>query len=193
MEEDEVTPMIVPERGRPLPFADPPRPVQATKLSEKYRVPIKHPGGVMRLPKGPRAAEKEHKERLSLEEEVNEVMLVSSCLGVVTVPEHTVGIVERLNQFHRILGNGVHMIIPGIERVTHAFSTAVLQSSMDVENVFTRDNVRIKVQGFIFFQVSIEKRAAHRVPSFRGADHFSRVRAECRLSTPKWPRTKSRV
>lgn len=72
------------------------------------------------------------------------------------VHEKTAVVVERLGKFHRIMGPGLHAIIPFIDRAVDEVSLQIQQFKADVQ-VKTRDNVFVRLPVTIQYRVQEAK------------------------------------
>lgn len=94
-------------------------------------------------------------------------LLVIFFLGktVVMIRPHQKGLVERLGKFHRQLEPGIHFIIPFIDRV---IKIDMRERVVDVppQEVITRDNVVVTVDGIIYYRVMDPQASVYRVGNF---------------------------
>lgn len=83
--------------------------------------------------------------------------------GVKQVPQGRMYTVERFGRYTRTLEPGLNLIVPIIDRVGHRIN--VMEQVLDVasQEIITRDNAMIKVDGVVFFQVLDPARAAYEV------------------------------
>ncbi|MEW5823285.1 MAG: SPFH domain-containing protein [Pseudomonadota bacterium] len=83
--------------------------------------------------------------------------------GVKTVPQGLEYTVERFGRYTRSLSPGLHLIIPIVDRVGHKVN--VMEQVLDVpsQEIITRDNAMVQVDGVVFFQVLDSARAAYEV------------------------------
>lgn len=76
--------------------------------------------------------------------------------GVWVVRQQTNCIVERLGRFRKVLGPGLHFVIPFVDRVSKPLSLRIEQLDIDVETK-TEDNVFVTVRCAVQYQVDPEK------------------------------------
>ncbi|MDA3875715.1 MAG: SPFH/Band 7/PHB domain protein [Halothiobacillus sp.] len=83
--------------------------------------------------------------------------------GVKQVPQGRMYTVERFGRYTRTLQPGLNLIVPVIDRIGRRIN--VMEQVLDVESqeIITRDNAMIKVDGVVFFQVLDPARAAYEV------------------------------
>jgi regulator of protease activity HflC (stomatin/prohibitin superfamily) len=84
-------------------------------------------------------------------------------LGVKVVPQGFEFTVERFGRYIRTLSPGLHVILPLIDRVGRRLN--VMEQVLDVpsQEIITRDNAMVTVDGVVFFQVLDAARAAYEV------------------------------
>ena len=95
--------------------------------------------------------------------------LVIILLGVKSVPQGYEYTVERFGRYTRTLEPGLHWIMPIIDRVGARLS--MMEQVIDVpsQEVITKDNAMVEVDGVIFFQVLDAARAAYEVRGLENA------------------------
>ncbi len=84
-------------------------------------------------------------------------------LGVRTVPQGQEWTVERFGRYTRTLRPGLHLLIPLIDRVGRKQS--MMETVLDVpsQEIITRDNAMVTVDGVVFFQVIDAAKASYEV------------------------------
>ncbi|MBF0304594.1 MAG: SPFH/Band 7/PHB domain protein [Alphaproteobacteria bacterium] len=89
------------------------------------------------------------------------VVLVAS--GVKVVPQGMEWTVERFGRYTRTMEPGLHFITPMVERVGARMN--VMEEVLDVpsQEIITRDNAMVKVDGVVFYQVLDAAKAAYEV------------------------------
>ncbi|OAN53786.1 SPFH domain-containing protein [Magnetospirillum moscoviense] len=90
-------------------------------------------------------------------------------LGVKVVPQGFEFTVERFGRYTRTLSPGLHLIIPLIDRIGRQLN--VMEQVVDVpsQEIITRDNAMVTVDGVVFFQVLDTARAAYEVSNLQVA------------------------
>ncbi len=83
--------------------------------------------------------------------------------GVKQVPQGMMYTVERFGRYTKTLEPGLNLIVPIVDRVGKRIN--VMEQVLDVssQEIITRDNAMIKVDGVVFFQVLDPARAAYEV------------------------------
>ncbi|TLD82058.1 paraslipin [Helicobacter sp. MIT 05-5293] len=89
--------------------------------------------------------------------------------GVRIISQTDVAIVERLGKFHRVLEGGFHIIIPVIDRISA--KVTVREQIIDIkrQQVITKDNVNINIDGIVFLKVFDAKAAVYSVSDYKQA------------------------
>jgi regulator of protease activity HflC (stomatin/prohibitin superfamily) len=89
--------------------------------------------------------------------------------GVKVVPQSNAWVVERLGKYHRTLEGGFHLIIPVIDSVRDKLTKQEQIIDIPEQNVITKDNVNISVDGIVFVQVEHAKEAVYGIVNFKRA------------------------
>lgn len=98
------------------------------------------------------------------------VFVVASLLrAVVTVPQGREYTVERFGKYEKTLKPGLHILLPWIEAVGRKIS--LMEQVLDVpsQEVITKDNAMVGVDGVVFYQVLDAARAAYEVQNLEYA------------------------
>lgn len=84
-------------------------------------------------------------------------------LAVKSVPQGSEYTVERFGRYIRTLPPGLHFIMPVMDRIGHQIS--MMETVLDVpsQDVITKDNAMVRVDGVVFFQVLDAAKAAYEV------------------------------
>ncbi|MBL8568204.1 MAG: SPFH/Band 7/PHB domain protein [Phreatobacter sp.] len=83
--------------------------------------------------------------------------------GIKTVPQGYQWTVERFGRYVRTLPPGLSLIVPFIDRIGHKVN--VMEQMLDVpsQEVITKDNAKVTVDGVVFFQVLDPARASYEI------------------------------
>ncbi len=84
-------------------------------------------------------------------------------MGVKTVPQGSEYTVERFGRYIRTLNPGLHIIVPMIDRVGSKMNMMEQVFEVPSQDVITRDNAMIRVDGVLFFQVLDAVKASYEV------------------------------
>ncbi len=84
-------------------------------------------------------------------------------LGVIRVPQGSEFTVERFGRYTRTLAPGLNLIIPVVDRIGSKMN--MMEQVLDVpsQDVITRDNAMVTVDGVVFYQVLDAAKAAYEV------------------------------
>src|SRR5712675_219398 len=90
-------------------------------------------------------------------------------LGVKTVPQGYNWTVERFGRYTRTLESGLNLIVPFVDRVGRKMN--VMEQVIDVpeQEVITKDNATVTVDGLAFFQVFDAAKASYEISSLEQA------------------------
>ena len=89
--------------------------------------------------------------------------------GIVIVPQSNAYVVERLGKYNSTLEGGFHIIIPILDTIREKLTKQEQIINIPQQNVITRDNVNISVDGIVFVQVEDAKKATYGIVDFKNA------------------------
>ncbi|SBV90800.1 putative protease, membrane anchored [uncultured delta proteobacterium] len=97
------------------------------------------------------------------------VSLIIIAMGVKSVPQGYEYTVERFGRYTLTLRPGLNIIVPFMDRIGRKVN--MMENVLDVpsQEVITRDNAMVKVDGVIFFQVLESQKAAYEVTNLQYA------------------------
>ncbi len=97
------------------------------------------------------------------------VSLIILAMGVKSVPQGFEYTVERFGRYTHTLRPGLNIIVPFMDRVGRKVN--MMENVLDVpsQEVITRDNAMVKVDGVVFFQVLEAQKAAYEVTNLQYA------------------------
>ncbi|MFO1037164.1 MAG: SPFH domain-containing protein [Geminicoccaceae bacterium] len=97
------------------------------------------------------------------------VVLVLLFLGIKAVPQGMAYTVERFGRYTKTLTPGLNLIVPFVDRIGAKLN--VMEQVLDVpeQEVITRDNAMVRVDGVIFYQVLDAAKAAYEVSNLSSA------------------------
>ena len=78
-------------------------------------------------------------------------------LFIKSVPQATTFIVERFGIYNKTLKTGIHFVLPIIDKVTRKLSMKEQILDMEPQPVITKDNVTMKVNAIVFYQITDAK------------------------------------
>ncbi len=79
----------------------------------------------------------------------------------VTIPQQHVMIIERMGKQVRMLEAGIRFKIPFLEYVAYHHSLKESILPVDSQNAITRDNVKIKIDGVLYFKIMDPYKASY--------------------------------
>jgi regulator of protease activity HflC (stomatin/prohibitin superfamily) len=84
-------------------------------------------------------------------------------MGVKSVPQGQQWTVERFGKYTRTLDPGLHLIIPAVDVIGKKLS--MMEEVMDIpaQEVITKDNAMVRVDGVVFYQIVSAAQAAYQV------------------------------
>jgi len=98
------------------------------------------------------------------------VLLVIAVVIVVgaikIIPQASAGIIERLGKYHRTLGPGLNLILPGIDRLRPLVDLREKVVSFPPQPVITEDNLVVNIDTVIYFQVTNAKSATYEIENY---------------------------
>src|SRR5579859_4417260 len=89
--------------------------------------------------------------------------------GVRTVPQGYNWTVERFGRYRATLPPGLHLINPFIDAIGRKVNVQEMVLEVPAQNVITRDNASVVVDGIVFYQVLDASRAAYEVQNLQAA------------------------
>ena len=88
------------------------------------------------------------------------ILIVKS---VKIVPQSEQHVVERFGRLRSVLGPGINMIVPFIDRVAHRISILERQLPTASQDAITRDNVLVQVDTSVFYRITQPEKTVYRI------------------------------
>ncbi|HBQ59421.1 MAG TPA: paraslipin, partial [Balneolaceae bacterium] len=85
------------------------------------------------------------------------------------VPNQFAYIVERLGNYQKTLGPGFHALIPFIDKVVYKQDLREETIEVEPQECFTKDNVKVEVDGVIYLSVMDPVNASYGITNYRYA------------------------
>lgn len=96
-------------------------------------------------------------------------VIVSLARSIRIVPARTVLVVERLGKYAATLQAGFHILVPFVDRVAYQHSLKEQAIDVPTQPCFTWDNVKVDVDGVLYFKVVDPRKASYGITDFRYA------------------------
>ena len=89
------------------------------------------------------------------------VVLVLKAVRIVSQSEQHV--IERFGRLHSVLGPGINLIIPFLDRVAHKISILERQLPTASQDAITRDNVLVQIDTSVFYRITEPEKTVYRI------------------------------
>jgi regulator of protease activity HflC (stomatin/prohibitin superfamily) len=96
-------------------------------------------------------------------------ILVRFMQSIRLVPTRKAYVVERLGNYSKSLNPGFHALIPFIDKVSYKLDLREETIEVEPQECFTRDNVKVEVDGVIYMSVVDEVNASYGITDYRFA------------------------
>ncbi len=96
-------------------------------------------------------------------------ILVSIFLGIRIVPQSEKHVVERFGRLHSVLGPGINIVVPFLDKVAHKISILERQLPTAEQDAITTDNVLVKVETSVFYRITEPEKTVYRIRDVDGA------------------------
>ncbi|ARE38648.1 Putative stomatin/prohibitin-family membrane protease subunit YbbK [Rhodovulum sp. P5] len=97
------------------------------------------------------------------------LVILSVVLGVRIVPQSEKHVVERFGRLRAVLGPGINLIIPFLDRVAHKVSILERQLPNASQDAITADNVLVQVETSVFYRILAPEKTVYRIRDVDGA------------------------
>ncbi|HBN23000.1 MAG TPA: paraslipin [Holosporales bacterium] len=90
-------------------------------------------------------------------------------MGIKSVPQSEEWTVERFGKFTGLLRPGLNIIVPFVDRIGARISVREQVIDVPSQDVITKDNAMVRVDGVVFFQIIDSVKAAYEVAGLENA------------------------
>lgn len=97
------------------------------------------------------------------------VVILCVLMGVRIVPQSEKFVVERLGRLRAVLGPGINLIVPFLDRVRHKVSILERQLPNASQDAITADNVLVEVETSVFYRILEPEKTVYRIRDVDGA------------------------
>lgn len=91
------------------------------------------------------------------------VILIAVLMAVRIVPQSEKYVVERFGRLRAVLGPGINLIVPFIDRVRHKISILERQLPTSSQDAITADNVLLQVETSVFYRILEPEKTVYRI------------------------------
>jgi regulator of protease activity HflC (stomatin/prohibitin superfamily) len=85
------------------------------------------------------------------------------------VPQSEQHVVERFGRLHSVLGPGINMIVPFLDKIAHKISILERQLPTASQDAITKDNVLVQVDSSVFYRIVQPEKTVYRIRDIDGA------------------------
>ncbi len=82
------------------------------------------------------------------------IVLIVIIRNINVVPQSNAYVIERFGTFYAIWGNGIHVKVPFMDRVARKVSLKEQVVDFEPQSVITRDNVSMKIDTVVYYQIT---------------------------------------
>jgi len=97
------------------------------------------------------------------------IFLIGILRSIRIIPARTVAVVERLGKYAHTMEAGFHILVPFIDKVQYRHSLKEQAIDVPTQPCFTQDNVKVEVDGVLYFKVTDPKKASYGISDYRYA------------------------
>ena len=91
------------------------------------------------------------------------LLIIVVVKGVKIVPQSEQYVIERFGRLRSVLGPGINLIVPFIDRVAHEISILERQLPNASQDAITKDNVLLQVETSVFYRITEPERTVYRI------------------------------
>lgn len=79
------------------------------------------------------------------------------------VPQSEKHVVERFGRLHSVLGPGINLIVPFLDKIAHKISILERQLPTASQDAITKDNVLVQVETSVFYRITEPEKTVYRI------------------------------
>src|SRR6478609_793897 len=92
--------------------------------------------------------------------------LIAAVRTVRIVPQQTAQIVERLGSYSRTLDDGMHFLVPFVDKVRAKIDLREQVVTFPPQPVITSDNLVVSIDTVIYYTFFVEQKTAYEIANF---------------------------
>ena len=89
------------------------------------------------------------------------VVLVTLYKGIRAVPQNDIWVIERFGKYRTTIAGGLNLIMPYVDNVTYKWDMREQVVNVEAQAATTKDNIRVLIDGVLYFQVTDGRRASY--------------------------------
>ena len=97
------------------------------------------------------------------------ILIVGIFRSIRIIPAQSVSIVERLGKYASTMQAGFHVMVPFVDKVRYRHSLKEQAIDVPTQPCFTQDNIRVDVDGVLYFKVFDPHKASYGITDYRYA------------------------
>lgn len=94
-------------------------------------------------------------------------LFIVALSSIRVVRQSTVGVVERLGRFHKVMHSGLNFVVPFIDRVLPLVDLREQVMDYPPQAVITKDNVTMQIDTVIYYQITDPVKAVYEITHLR--------------------------
>ncbi len=91
------------------------------------------------------------------------LLIIVAYKAVKIVPQSEKHVVERFGRLHAVLGPGINMLVPFLDRIAHKISILERQLPTAKQDAITKDNVLLQVDTSVFYRITEPEKTVYRI------------------------------
>ncbi|OUS20976.1 paraslipin [Litorivita pollutaquae] len=91
------------------------------------------------------------------------LIIITIVKSVFIVPQAQKFVVERFGRLHSVLGPGINLIVPFLDKIAHRVSILERQLPTSGQDAITLDNVSVQVETSVFYRIIEPEKTVYRI------------------------------